>query len=52
MNLATAPAMLGNTVVWKPSDHAILSNYYLTQLYKEAGTASRHVMPRTRISCT
>lgn len=37
LNLATAPAMLGNTVVWKPSDHAILSNYYLTQLYKEAG---------------
>lgn len=38
LNLATAPAMLGNTVVWKPSDYAILSNYYLTQLYKEAGT--------------
>lgn len=37
LNLATAPAMLGNTVVWKPSDHAILSNYYLTELYREAG---------------
>lgn len=41
LNLATAPAMLGNTVVWKPSDYAILSNYYLTELYKEAGTFTR-----------
>jgi len=37
LNLATAPAMLGNTVVWKPSDYAILSNYFLAQLYQEAG---------------
>ena len=36
-NLATAPAIMGNTVVWKPSSASILSNYYLMQLYKEAG---------------
>jgi 1-pyrroline-5-carboxylate dehydrogenase len=36
-NLATAPAIMGNTVVWKPAATAILSNYYLMQLYKEAG---------------
>lgn len=36
-NLATAPAMVGNTVIWKPASTAILSGYYLMQLYKEAG---------------
>ena len=36
-NLATAPALMGNTVVWKPATTSILSNYYLMQLYKEAG---------------
>jgi 1-pyrroline-5-carboxylate dehydrogenase len=36
-NLATAPAVMGNTVVWKPASTSILSNYYLMQLYKEAG---------------
>jgi 1-pyrroline-5-carboxylate dehydrogenase len=36
-NLATAPALMGNTVVWKPATTSILSNYYLMQMYKEAG---------------
>lgn len=36
-NLTTAPAMLGNVVVWKPSDYAVLSNYYTYLLLKEAG---------------
>ena len=36
-NLATAPAIMGNTVVWKPASTAILSGYYLMQLYKAAG---------------
>jgi 1-pyrroline-5-carboxylate dehydrogenase len=36
-NLATAPAIMGNTVVWKPASTSILSNYYLMQLYIEAG---------------
>lgn len=36
-NLAGAPAMLGNTVVWKPSDTQMLSAYYTMKLLKEAG---------------
>lgn len=36
-NLALAPVILGNTVVWKPATTALLSNYYLMQIYKEAG---------------
>lgn len=36
-NLAGAPALLGNVVVWKPSDSAILSNYLLLQILHEAG---------------
>ena len=36
-NLPTAPAIMGNTVVWKPASTSVLSNYYLMQLYKEAG---------------
>jgi len=36
-NLTTAPAMMGNTIIWKPASTAILSGYYLMQLYKEAG---------------
>ncbi|AET69425.1 delta-1-pyrroline-5-carboxylate dehydrogenase, group 1 [Desulfosporosinus orientis DSM 765] len=36
-NLATAPAMVGNTVLWKPSSTAVLSNYYVMQILMEAG---------------
>ncbi|KXJ91774.1 Aldehyde/histidinol dehydrogenase [Microdochium bolleyi] len=36
-NLAGAPALLGNVVVWKPSDSAILSNWLLLQILHEAG---------------
>ena len=36
-NLATAPAMVGNTVLWKPSSTAVLSNYYFMQILIEAG---------------
>ena len=36
-NLATAPALMGNTVVWKPASTSILSGYYLMKLYEEAG---------------
>lgn len=36
-NLVTAPALLGNTVVWKPSDTAVLSNYLIFKLLQEAG---------------
>lgn len=36
-NSAIAPAVMGNTVVWKPSSRSLLSNYYLMGLFKEAG---------------
>lgn len=36
-NLSTAPAMCGNTVLWKPSSTAVLSNYYFMEILIEAG---------------
>lgn len=36
-NLVGAPALMGNTVVWKPSATAALSNYVLLQILEEAG---------------
>lgn len=36
-NLSMAPAMMGNTSVWKPSTTAIHSNYLLMKVFKEAG---------------
>ena len=36
-NLPAAPAMLGNTVIWKPSDTQMLSAHYTMQLFREAG---------------
>jgi len=36
-NLAIAPALMGNCVVWKPSATALLSNYLFMQLLEEAG---------------
>lgn len=36
-NLATCPAMAGNTVLWKPSSTSVLSNYYVMQILMEAG---------------
>ncbi|MCL2226533.1 MAG: L-glutamate gamma-semialdehyde dehydrogenase [Oscillospiraceae bacterium] len=36
-NLATAPAIMGNTVVWKPASTAVLSNYFIYQILREAG---------------
>ena len=36
-NLAAAPALMGNVVVWKPSDSAIASGYLVHQILLEAG---------------
>ncbi|MBW6499198.1 MAG: L-glutamate gamma-semialdehyde dehydrogenase [Bacteroidales bacterium] len=36
-NLVLAPAVMGNTVIWKPSTTSLLSNYYLMKIFKEAG---------------
>jgi 1-pyrroline-5-carboxylate dehydrogenase len=36
-NLPTAPALMGNTVVWKPAASAMFSAHYLMQLLEAAG---------------
>ncbi len=36
-NLSAAPALMGNTVVWKPSDHQILSAHVIMEVFEEAG---------------
>ena len=36
-NLPTAPALMGNTVVWKPAGTSMLSAYYIMKLLEEAG---------------
>lgn len=36
-NLNAAPAMMGNTLVWKPASTSVLSNYYLMKVFMEAG---------------
>jgi 1-pyrroline-5-carboxylate dehydrogenase len=36
-NLPTAPALMGNTVVWKPASTAVLSAHYTMQILLEAG---------------
>jgi len=36
-NLPTAPAMMGNTVVWKPSHNQVYSARILMEVFREAG---------------
>ncbi|WP_109484153.1 L-glutamate gamma-semialdehyde dehydrogenase [Paraburkholderia sp. C35] len=36
-NLACAPALMGNSVLWKPAATAALSNYFVFQLLEAAG---------------
>src|SRR2546430_9456331 len=36
-NLPTSPAIMGNTVVWKPAAAAVLSNYFVMKLLEDAG---------------
>jgi 1-pyrroline-5-carboxylate dehydrogenase len=36
-NLSTSPALMGNTVVWKPASTAALSAHYLMRLLQAAG---------------
>jgi len=59
-NLPTSPAMMGNTVLWKPASAAVLSAYYLMKLFQEAGLpdgvinfipgSGRHVGPNVLIN--
>ncbi len=36
-NLATSPALMGNTVIWKPASTAAYSAYFVMRLLQEAG---------------
>ena len=36
-NLPSAPALMGNAVLWKPASSSVLSNYYVMRLLQEAG---------------
>jgi 1-pyrroline-5-carboxylate dehydrogenase len=36
-NLPAAPALMGNTVVWKPASTAAFSAYFVMRLFQEAG---------------
>lgn len=36
-NLPTAPALMGNTVLWKPASTAVYSAYFMMKLMQEAG---------------
>ncbi|CAI4221499.1 unnamed protein product [Auanema sp. JU1783] len=39
-NLASAPALMGNVCLWKPSDTAVYSNYIIYEILEEAGIPS------------
>jgi len=36
-NLPSAPAIMGNCVIWKPSSLTVYSNYYIFKLFEAAG---------------
>jgi 1-pyrroline-5-carboxylate dehydrogenase len=36
-NLTTAPALMGNTIIWKPASSAMLSSYYTLKVLEAAG---------------
>lgn len=36
-NLPSAPALMGNTVIWKPSDTQMVAAFYIYQILEEAG---------------
>jgi len=36
-NLPTAPALMGNAVIWKPASAAVLPAYYIMKILQEAG---------------
>lgn len=37
VNLALAPVLMGNVVIWKPSPNALLSNFNMYEIFEEAG---------------
>ena len=45
-NLPSAPALMGNTVVWKPASTAVVSAHRTMRLLQAAGPARRRDQPR------
>ena len=46
-NLPTAPALMGNTVIWKPASSAMLSAHYILELLEAAGLPAGRDQPRS-----
>ncbi|PYS06661.1 MAG: 1-pyrroline-5-carboxylate dehydrogenase [Acidobacteria bacterium] len=36
-NLSSAPALMGNAVIWKPASSTVFSNYHVAKLFEAAG---------------
>lgn len=36
-NLCASPAIMGNTVIWKPANACVYSNYYVAKVFEAAG---------------
>jgi 1-pyrroline-5-carboxylate dehydrogenase len=36
-NLSSAPALMGNTVIWKPASSTVFSNYHIFKVFEAAG---------------
>src|SRR5438105_868707 len=36
-NLSSAPAVMGNAVIWKPASSTVFSNYYIFKVFEAAG---------------
>ena len=36
-NLSSAPALMGNGVIWKPASSTVFSNYYIFKIFEAAG---------------
>lgn len=36
-NLGAAPALMGNTVIWKPASSSVYSNYFIFKVFEAAG---------------
>lgn len=36
-NLSSSPAIMGNTVIWKPASSTVYSNYFMFKLFESAG---------------
>ena len=48
-NLSSSPALMGNTVVWKPASTAAVSAYYVMRLFQAAGLPDGVDQPRLRL---